>query len=281
MSRAGPSVYITIVILSLGLSGVACGLPSIGGSQTDAGAGATEPPSTSTSAPQPQSEPPTPASQSSASGACSNTYMPVAQGATWSYDVTGGSDGPTSYTDTISSVSADSFILTTTTGDIVRDQRWSCAADGLVALDFGGGTATLAVADTHMVFDTTESTGVTLPSEISPGDTWSQTFTLEGTQNVTADQTSNVVGQVKYDSTAVSVESVTVPAGTFDALRVEGPNSMDLTVEMSGFTVPMTISGTLVRWYAPGVGYVKSVETSNVFDIDVEITTELASYSIP
>jgi hypothetical protein len=122
---------------------------------------------------------------------------------------------------------------------------------------------------------------VTLPSEISPGDTWSQTFTLEGTQNVTADQTSNVVGQVKYDSTAVSVESVTVPAGTFDALRVEGPNSMDLTVEMSGFTVPMTISGTLVRWYAPGVGYVKSVETSNVFDIDVEITTELASYSIP
>jgi DUF3108-like len=281
MSEVRPSTYITIVILSLGLGAMACGLPSSGGGQTDAGVGATEPPSSPTNGPQPQSAPPTAPSPSSASGACSNTYQPVVQGATWSYDVTGGTSGPTSYTDQISSVSGDSFILTTTTGDIVRDQRWSCTADGLVALDFGGGTATLAVADMSVVFDTTEATGVTLPSDISPGDTWSQTFTLEGTQNVTGDQAAKVTGTVKYDSTATGLESVTVPAGTFDTLRMEGPNSMDLSVEMSGFAVPMAITGTIVRWYAPGVGYVKSIETSNVFGTDVEITTELTSYNIP
>ncbi len=282
MRKVSPSVYFKVMILSLGLSAMACGLPSISGGQTDQNSIATGVPQSSPSATpiQPEASS-TVESLSATGGACSNAYLPVVQGATWSYDVTGGPNGTTSYTDTISAVSGDSFTLTTTLEDLTRTQRWSCGADGLVALDFGGASATLAVANLQTEFDTTESTGVTLPANVSPGDTWSQTFTLEGTQTITGDQTVQAEGKVKYELTAAGMESVTVPAGTFEALRVDGTTSMDLTVQMSGFTVPMTITGTIVRWYAPDVGYIQSVEQSNVFDTEVEVTTELASYDIP
>jgi hypothetical protein len=282
MSQASPSMYFKVMILSLGLSAVGCGLPSISGGQTDQDATVTGIPTSSpTATPIQSEEPPTAESPSATSGACSNTYLPVVQGATWSYDVTGGPNGTTSYTDTISALSGDSFTLTTSVQDLTRTQRWSCGADGLVALDFGGASATLAVANLQAEFDTTASTGVTLPADIAPGDTWSQTFTLEGSQTVSGDRPAKAEGQVEYDSTAAGLESVTVPAGTFEALRVDGTTSMDLTVHLSGFTVPMTISGTIVRWYAPGVGFIRSVEKSDVFGTELEVKTELTSYDIP
>jgi hypothetical protein len=195
--------------------------------------------------------------------------------------VTGGPNGPTSYTDTISSVEGDSFVLTTTFEDITRTQRWSCGPDGLVALDFGGASAALALADLQADFNTTEATGITLPAAISQGDRWSQTFTLEGTQTLPGDQTADVTGQVQYDATASGLESATVSAGTFEALRVDSTSTMNITVQMSGITVPTTIVGTTVQWYAPNVGMVRSIEKSNIFGTEVEVTSELTGYSLP
>jgi hypothetical protein len=281
MKRLGLSVATKTMVLSLCLSAMACGLPGIGGGLSDRSSAVTETPPPSPSVTPLRPTEPTAADSPSSTSACSNAFFPVAQGATWSYDVTGGPNGTTSYVDTISVTGGDSFTLTTAFGDTTRTQRWSCTSNGLVALDFGGASATLAVADLHAVFDTAESSGVTLPAHISPGDTWSQTFTLEGTLAITGDQTTKASGQVRYDSTATGMESVRVPAGTFDALRIDGISSMEIGVEMGGFTVPMTISGTFVRWYAPGVGFVRSVEDSDVFDTQVKITTELTGYSIP
>lgn len=282
MSKVRSWMYVKVVILSLGLSAVACGLPSLGGGQTNEGASATEgSPASPTMTPLQAEEAPSAGSPSTGSGGCRNVYYPVAQGATWTYAVTGGPNGPTSYTDTISSVDGESFILTTTFEDITRAQRWSCDPDGLVALDFGGASATLAVANLQADFDTTEATGVTLPAEISQGDSWSQTFTLKGTQTLPGDQTADVTGQVQYDATAGGLESVTVSAGTFEALRVDSTSTMNITVQMSGITVPVTIAGTIVQWYAPGVGMVRSIEKSNFFDTEVEVTSELTGYSLP
>jgi len=282
MNRVSPLTIVKLVILSLGLSAMACGLPSIGAGQTNEGASATEVPQASpTKTPQQPVKAPTAESPSATSGDCANTYFPVVQGATWSYLVTGGPTGTTSYTDIISEVNGNSFILTTEFADLTRTQRWSCSADGLVALDYGGSSATLAVAGLQAVFDTTQVTGVTLPADISLGETWSQTFILEGTQTLSGDQTAKSEGDVKYDSTAAGMESVNVPAGTFEALRIDSTTTMEITVELSGFKVPTTIAGTIVRWYVPGVGYVRSVETSNMFDTEVEVTTELTDYSIP
>ena len=216
-----------------------------------------------------------------ASGECANTYFPVKQGATWSYEVTDGSSDTVNYADTISKLSVDGFVLTSEFDDVTRTQRWSCKTDGLLALDFGGGSATLAVADLQAVFDTTEVSGITLPQDIAPGDTWSQSFTIEGDQTLSGDQTAEVNGSVDYSSTAVEMERVTVPAGTFDALRVDSTTKMDITIKLSGFAVPTTIEGTIVRWYAPDIGYVRSVEASNVLGEEVEVTIELTGYEIP
>jgi len=281
MRRVDPWTSVRLMIVSLAVGALACGLPSFGGSQVDGGTGSEAGPQVSPTEASPTAvsvDTPVP---SSASGDCANMYFPVIQGATWTYEVTGGSSDTAQYTDTISELTGDGFILTSEFDEVTRTQRWSCKSDGLVALDFGGASATLAVADLQAVFDTTEVSGITLPRDLAAGDTWSQSFKLEGNQTLPGDQTAEVKGSVDYGSTAVEIESVTVPAGTFEALRVESTTKMDITIKLSGFAVPTTIEGTVVRWYAPDIGYVRSVETSNVLGAEVEVTIELTGYQIP
>lgn len=282
MSQVWEWKFITVTIMSLAVSAMACGLPSPGGSQADEGSTATDLPLASPT--QTELQPggaPTAESPGATTGVCANAYFPVVEGAIWSYVVTGGPTGTTSYTDMISEVNPNSFILTTEFPDLTRTQRWSCNAEGLVALDYGGSSATVAVSDLQAVFDTTQVTGMTLPASIAQGDTWSQVFILEGTQTLPGDQSATSEGDVQFSSTAGGMESITVPAGTFEALRVESTSTMEITVELSGFKVPTTIEGTSIRWYAPGVGLVRSVETSNMFDTQAEVITELTGYSLP
>ena len=125
-------------------------------------------------------------------------------------------------------------------------------------------------------FQTTALEGVTMPASLNPGDSWSQSLTLEGTQTVNS-ETLPVSNHVTQACTAVGVESVTVPAGTFDAMRVDCQVNMNITIDISGspFTTPITLNNT--NWYALKVGLVKTVSTGSGLDS----TTELTSYSIP
>ena len=281
MRRVDPWRSVSLMIASLAVGALACGLPSFGGSQGEGGSGSEAGPQVSATEASPTAVSVDTPAPSSANGECANTYFPVIQGATWNYEVTGGSSDTVNYTDTISELTGDGFVLTSEFDDATRTQRWSCKSNGLLALDFGGASATLAVADLQAVFDTTKVSGITLPRDLTAGDTWSQSFTIEGNQALPGDQTAEVKGSVDYSSTAGEMESVTVPAGTFEALRVESTTKMDITIKLSGFTVPTTIEGTVVRWYAPEIGYVRSVETSNVFGTEVEVTIELTGYRIP
>ena len=64
---------------------------------------------------------------------------------------------------------------------------------------------------------------------------------------------------------ATGYESVSVPAGTFETLKVEMESSTD-----GGNPLKQTL------WYAQDVGLVKSV-----IDLEPPIVQELVSYSIP
>jgi len=215
------------------------------------------------------------------SGLCANAYYPVREGATWNYTITSDFAGDQNWTDTISSVRDDGFTLTSVYDELTRTQEWACKPEGLLALQMGGGPAgTLTMSAAQLTVETQNVTGVTYPAELSAGSQWSQSHEFMGTMDI-AGQAAEAEGNEQADFTAIGVESVTVPAGTFDAMKVEVQTTININSTFQGVTIPVTFTGTTTSWYAHGVGWVKSVSTGEFGGITSSETTELQSYSIP
>lgn len=211
------------------------------------------------------------------SNACDNPYLPVVAGATWEYNLT----GPISdtFTHTILSVESDSFTEQDAfASGVTRQGKWQCDNGALIALNpASGSSANVSTEGVSVDFETTDQSGVTLPATINAGETWSQALTLEGTQTIsgTSFPASN---QFTNDCTALGIESVTVPAGTFDAMRVECQGNMNITVAMDpNNPVSTSLALTNVYWYAENIGMVKNTTSSP----GINSTIELVSYNIP
>lgn len=217
-------------------------------------------------------------------GVCANDYYPVVNGATWTYGGTG-SSGDFTWTSTITDVSGSSFTLTNQFTDVTATQQWSCADEGIVALQYGGGPeATLnTTSGLSGAFETIDITGVSFPTHISAGDTWTQTYTIHGDMNVTEGQSATADGTVTQEYTAVGIESVTVPAGTFEAMKLEVSLHFDMQVSMgAGVTLPLAFDLQSTNWLVPGVGWVKSDTPTTAEGGEVSVSTsELQSYNIP
>lgn len=208
--------------------------------------------------------------------ACDNPYMPVVAGATWKYRLT----GPTSdiFTHTVLSVEDDGFTEQDVFGvGVTRQGKWACQDGDLTALNPpSGSSGTVQAEGVQVNLETKEVTGITLPATINPGDTWSQTLTLEGTEKING-QEYPARNELTSDCTAIGVESVTMEAGTFDAMKVECQTVMNLTITIGGndMNTPLNLAGT--NWYVEDVGLVKNVTTG----MGLDSTTELVSYNIP
>jgi hypothetical protein len=115
----------------------------------------------------------------------------------------------------------------------------------------------------------TSVSGITLPAKIAPGDTWQQTADFEATS-----QQLNVNGRFVLDYTAVGYENVTVPAGTFNTIRVDAT----IHIQVSAFHIE---AGTyaITTWLAPDVGLVKSEGTSHVSQVDFSDGMQLTSFT--
>ena len=154
-------------------------------------------------------------------GLCTNVYYPVRQGATWTYKSTGGPAGEYSFMDTITSARENGFTLTTQIGDLTRTQEWTCNADGLAALQLGGAPAAMLNSQNiQLNLDISNATGVTFPSQINPGDQWQHSLDFNGDVSVMNEE-AEATGTAQMNFTAIGEESVTVPAGTFEALKIE------------------------------------------------------------
>jgi hypothetical protein len=212
---------------------------------------------------------------------CTNLYYPVRQGATWTYKSTGGPAGEYSFTDTITSARQDGFTLSTQIGQLTRLQEWTCTAEGLLALQLGGAPAAMLNSQNiQLNLDINNATGVTFPSQIGPGSQWQQSMDVTG--NVTAfNEEAEAAGTVQMSFNAIGNESVTVPAGTFEALKVEVGISLNVNATYEGITLPVSFTGNYTYWFAPNVGWVKASGTGNVFGNSFTDTTELQSYNIP
>ncbi len=226
---------------------------------------------------EPATEPPATASSS----LCANPYYPVREGATWTYSSTGGAAGEYSFTDTITAVREDGFTLTSQFDDLTRTQEWACQPEGLVALQLGGPSAAmLSAQDMQLNLEVNKVTGVTYPSQVNPGDQWQQNLDFEGSMAV-ANQEGTATGNAQFAFNAIGIESVTVPAGTFEAMKVQVVTTLNFNVTYQGLSVPVTVSGTYDYWFAEGVGWVRASGTAEMAGTSFTETIELQSYNIP
>ena len=222
-----------------------------------------------------------PAPSEAAAGACANPYYPVREGATWSYQSTGSATGDYRFTDTVTSVREDGFTLTSQFGGLTRTQEWACKPEGLAALQLGGtSTATLNTQGMQMELAAKNVSGVTYPSQINPGDQWEHNLDFGGKVNV-AGRSGEAEGSAKMNFTALGNESATVPAGTFDALKVQVDSVITITATFQGVAVPVEISGTYTYWLARDIGWIKATGSSSISGQTVSETIELQSYNIP
>ncbi len=229
---------------------------------------ATEPPATSESNSPPDTE----------GGLCTNAYYPVREGATWTYKSSGGPSGGYSFTDTVTAVRADGFTLTSQFENLTRTQEWSCKPEGLVALQLGG--AAVSTQSMNLDVQTQNVSGITYPKEINTGDQWDYALDFTGKINV-AGNSGEAKGNDKNHFKALGIESVTVPAGTFDAMKIQTDTTLDITASVQGVSVPVTFSGSYTYWFAQGVGWVKASGTGSVAGTSFNEMIELQSYNIP
>jgi len=128
--------------------------------------------------------------------------------------------------------------------------------------------------------ETQNVSGITYPNIILPGNTWAHTLDYTGKMDV-AGEFVNVSGDTTYSYTAIGIENVTVPAGTFDAMKIEVITTININMTIQGSEVPVTVTSTSTSWFAEDVGWVKSDSTSDVLGVPSSETIELVSYSIP
>ena len=224
-----------------------------------------------------------PTLESDGAGLCSSDYFPVAVGATWTYSGTG-MTGDFIWTTTITEVSESSFTMTNQFDELVTTQQWSCTVEGLAALQYGGGPeATISATGVTGTFETTDTSGVSFPVHLASGDTWEQSFTIHGDMELAEGLTASTDGSVTQSFAAIGIEPVTVPAGPFDAMRIEGTVTFDLTLNMGeGLTAPMNFSSVTTNWWVQGLGWVKSDSSVTIEGGEaISSITELQSFSIP
>jgi hypothetical protein len=112
--------------------------------------------------------------------------------------------------------------------------------------------------------------GVTLPPTIAPGDRWSQSFEYETSGGIAGS------GKAVITYEALGVESVTTPAGTFQAMKIQGQTKEDIQATFNGMAVNSSSEYQTIYWFAEGVGLVRSETTGSYLE-----TVELQSYNLP
>jgi hypothetical protein len=202
---------------------------------------------------------------------CANEYFPNQVGDKWEYSGSNSVIGNYTRSDMVSDASADSFTVTTTSGNTPYSVTYSCSTNGLTSLNpiqqYVG--AIISRPDSPVQIQLNSNSGTSLPASISPGDTWQQI--AEGNAS---SKDFNLDGRFVFDFSAVGYEDVDVPAGTYHALRV----NTTIRIEVSGFHI---LAGTyqMTTWLVANIGMVKSEGASHVPGVDFTDQLQLTQFT--
>ena len=196
---------------------------------------------------------------------CDDPFYPSSKGATWTY-IEPDMVIPTTGVVTISGAGNADFTVSTqevTFGDRVVDEHdasWSCTAEGLFAPLTDTGIEGYELYGPLVV--NKSETGVDIPQ---PG-AWQVGYTWTTTRQLEAGPSENEI-TAYYDfmdvtkHEIVAKEQITVPAGTFEAFKVDSSSEWT-AISPSGSETNGTGRGS--RWYVKEIGLVKSVSDSDV-----------------
>lgn len=200
-----------------------------------------------------------------------NLYFPVVSGASWTYAMQGGQ-----MTQSITDVRSDSFTvrMDMDLGGTAESTEvtYTCGPDG--GIRTGGFSPDLLDPDMgiDVEIEVLEQDGNDLPADWTVGHSWPTYVELQMIMRVegmpvTSTMTTDTV------STIVGIESVTVPAGTFEALRMSTEGTVTTMTSMMGIQIPFTVDSDSSIWFVEGVGM--------VLNISEDSRMELISYTIP
>ncbi|MDD5251159.1 MAG: hypothetical protein PHT12_00825 [Patescibacteria group bacterium] len=250
--RAKHLISTSLLLASLALVGFGCGQKA----------------SVSTNAsPAANKQPAAPAERPSTttSDSCGNPYYPFKPGLTIAYSVTppANTPGDADYTVRTVSVSGNkATVRTEMAGGVTADMEADCA-NGSVEMKGSSGLG----ADVQG-FKTTviSSSGTFMPADVSAGSTWSNSKTVRMDSaggSAAAAAMGSLIMTTTEQSRAVGEESVTVPAGTYKAMKVESTQTTTSKFSatpagtQSSEMPPSTYTST--EWLVKGIGMVKSV----------------------
>ena len=202
---------------------------------------------------------------------CYHRYFPGSLGDTWQYSGSNTAIGAYSRTDTVTGSSAEVFSVSTQISNVTYTVNYACSSAGLTAdnsiMQYVG--ALLSGSNAPVNVKLTSNSGISLPANITPGDTWQQSADFEASS-----QDLNVNGRFVFDYTALGYENVTVPFGTFNALRVDAT----IRIELSGFRI-LAGTYTTTTWMVPDIGIIKSEGTSHIPNMDYSDSMQLTSFT--
>jgi hypothetical protein len=211
---------------------------------------------------------PSSGSTSQTSGECGHDYFPSEEGTTWELAVTGDGTNYTSTT-TITDSRDDGFTLVSTLADgsSTFTMEISCTDDGMIMLDpvQQAVSASVTTAEGSGTITTVAQTGVTLPADLEGASTWQQYVAWEAQGSDTVLQ-----GDATIEYVSRGFEVVTVPLGTFNAIRVDSENRGTLQGEE-------LMSCQVSVWYAKDVGIVKQEQTC----ASMQSSYDLVSFDSP
>jgi hypothetical protein len=222
---------------------------------------------------------PDPVGDYRAQSACDHPYFPLREGATWTYLMLSEGEAYTWHW-TVTQVTGDlreaSAIVEANFDDEFHvTYHWECTEEGVFSFDYGSiGFEAFDLEGISFSFDVVDTDGVMLPppAQFVPGASWQNNYTVRASFTIEGQSFSSTT-QHAGSHTAVDFETVTVRAGTFEALRVDGRSTSTTTV----FGQSTSSSSSSNQWYAYGVGWVRTSESGP----DGSSTMELVSYRIP
>jgi hypothetical protein len=205
--------------------------------------------------------------------ACDHPYLPLRPGSSWTYSTT---EGTSTWSVGSAGGTADSAEATMaiSMAEVAMTTHWNCTSEGIISYDFGN----ITVAEMGQIAstDVTNSSGVFLPaaSLLAPGYSWSDNYSL--VMHITAEGFSvDMTMSAAETWTAAGMETVSVPAGTFEAMRVEGTENISMSGFMGMEGVDTVVDATF--WFAEGVGIVRYTSAPSGYTS----VGELTSYTIP
>ena len=209
---------------------------------------------------------------------CDNPYFPAVLNASWTYKSTGTSKGEFLFTDVVKEVREDGFTISSDFGYATKVNDWSCTPEGLRVYETGeDDSAGITVESGQFQFEAAirNASGVTLPAALTPGARWTQSYEYETSGELGGTPVTSL-GQVTSNNEYLGDESITTPAGTFQAARIRVETTEQVQATFGGSTVTSSSQSVTIYWFVQGVGRVRSEASGSNTE-----TTELQSYAIP